>query len=154
VIYTRVPEVLKEAADAYAHQRGRTLTSSVAELLERGLTAVSDEASIASLEDQVGELNAENSQLRSQLQAASTELAAVKTLASRATRPVGSCPKCGKPISGYDLLAVGQCSECKQGLANLIAPETRAPGLDQREFLMMIGALGAVVGLAILAGKG
>lgn len=154
VIYTRVPEALKEAADAYASQRGVTLTSTVAELLERGLTAVSDEASITALEQNVERLNAENSQLRTQLYAATSELSAVKNLATRAARPVGSCPKCSKPISGYDLFAAGQCRYCAETLSNLIAPESRSSSLDQREFLILVGALGAVVGLALLAGKG
>jgi hypothetical protein len=53
VIYTRGPEALKEAANTYASQQEASLTSTVAEPLESGLTAASDEASIASLEQSV-----------------------------------------------------------------------------------------------------
>jgi hypothetical protein len=154
VIYTRVPEALKEAADAYASQRGTTLTATVADLLERGLTAASDEASIGALEKNVAQLTTENTQLRTELNAATSELSAVKNLATRAARPVGSCPKCGKPISGYDLFASGHCPHCAQTLSNLLAPASPSTSLDQREFLILVGALGAVVGLALLAGKG
>lgn len=145
--------MLKEAADAFASQRRTTLTSAVAELLERGLTATSDEESIAALEQNVAQLATENTELRSELNAAASELSAVKNLATRAGRPVGSCPKCGKSISGYDLLASGHCPHCTQTLSNLLAPESRSTSLDQREFLILVGALGAVVGLALLAGK-
>jgi hypothetical protein len=47
VIYPPVPVTLKEAADSYASQHGKTLTSAVVDLLERGLTAASSERSIA-----------------------------------------------------------------------------------------------------------
>jgi hypothetical protein len=42
VIYARVPEALKDAADLYANERGTTLTSAVVDLLGRGLAAFSD----------------------------------------------------------------------------------------------------------------
>ena len=38
VIYARVPTALKEAADAYASQHGKTLTGAVADLLDRTVT--------------------------------------------------------------------------------------------------------------------
>jgi hypothetical protein len=154
VIYTRVPDAVKEAADAYANERGAKLSSAVVELLEKGLTAVGDEESISALEARVALLGSENSQLQAELMTAHTELSAVKTLAQRAVQVVGSCPKCTKPISGYDLLAVGQCAQCGQALTNLLAPDGPSTGLDQREFLILVGALGAVVGLALLAAKG
>jgi hypothetical protein len=154
VIYTRVPETLKDAADAYAAQRGAKLSSAVVDLMERGLTAVSDEQSIADLEKSVADCMAENARLKASLNSAKSELAAVKTLAQRAAQPVGSCPKCSKPISGYDLLASGQCHACAEPLSKLLTPSVRSANLDQREFLILVGALGAVVGLALLAGKG
>lgn len=156
VIYTRVPETIKEAADAYAEERGAKFSTAVVDLIERGLTAVGDEKSITALEQNVAQLTTENSQLRAVLQTAHTELSAVKTLAQRATQAVGSCPKCSKPINGYDLFAAGQCPHpgCGQPLSKLLAPEARSANLDQREFLILVGALGAVVGLALLAGKG
>ena len=58
VIYARVPVPLKEAADAYASQRGKTLTGAVVDLLDRGLAAVSDERSVAQLEANLAQVTA------------------------------------------------------------------------------------------------
>jgi hypothetical protein len=153
VIYTRVPQTLKDAVDAYAGQRGAKLSSALVDLLERGLTASSDEGSIATLEQSVTALTAENGRLQAEVLTARTELSAVTTLAQRAAHPVGSCPKCSKQISGYDLLVTGQCKSCGEALSTLLVPQS-PKNLDQRELLILVGALGAVVGLALLTGKG
>jgi hypothetical protein len=153
VIYTRVPDEVKDAADAYASERGATLSSAVVDLLERGLTSVADECSIARLQENLAEVSARYAQTATELGAARSELAAVKALSQRASLPIGHCPRCEGQISGYDLLAAGECPRCKQPLSDLIAPKSKTSGLDQREFLMLVGALGAVVGLALLASK-
>jgi hypothetical protein len=142
VIYARVPKPLKEAADAYASQRGGSLTKAVAELLDRGLTAVSDERSIAELEVNLARVTSEKMQAESELRAAKTELMAVTNLSQRAQQDVGTCPNpaCHQPISG-------------QALSTLIAPATTSSTLDQRELMILLGALGAVVGIAYLASK-
>lgn len=149
----RVPGEVKNAADAYASERGATLSSALVDLLERGLTSVSDESSIAQLQEDLAQVRAKYVQIATELEAARSELAAVKALSQRASLPIGHCPKCEGQISGYDLLAAGECPHCKQPLSELIAPTSRTNGLDQREFLMLVGALGAVVGLALLASK-
>jgi hypothetical protein len=155
VIYARVPKPLKDAADAYASQRGGSLTKAVAELLDRGLTAVSDERSIAELEVNLARVTSEKIQAESELRAAKTELMAVANLSQRAQQDVGTCPNlaCRQPISGYDLLATGRCRQCGQALSTLIAPATPSSTLDQRELMILLGALGAVVGIAYLASK-
>ncbi|MGH9305021.1 MAG: hypothetical protein ACRDZ5_11525, partial [Acidimicrobiales bacterium] len=68
-------------------------------------------------------------------------------------RAIGTCPTCGKPITGYDLLGAGQCPHCSQALSSLIAPTSASPTLDQRELMFLVGALGAVLGIAYLASK-
>ena len=155
VIYARVPKPLKEAADAYASQRGATLTGAVVDLLDRGLTAISDERSIAELESNLARVTSEKAQAESEQHAVKTELMAVTTLSQRARQTVGTCPNpiCRQPISGYDLLATGQCRQCGQTLSSLIAPATTSSTLDQRELIFLLGALGAVVGMAYLASK-
>jgi hypothetical protein len=153
VIYARVPAALKEAADAYASEHGKTLTGAVAELLDRGLGAVSDERSIGQLEASLARVKAEKAEAEAELQAATTQLAALKALAQRASRKVGDCPNCHGPITGYDLLATGQCRSCNQTLSGLIVPERTAPTLDQRELLVLVGALGAVLAIAYIASK-
>lgn len=153
VIYARVPTALKEACDAYAAQRGATLTGAVVDLLDRGLSAVSDERSVAELEKNLAEVAAAKNVAEAALHAAQTELGAVKAFAQRAGREVGTCPKCNEPITGYDLLGAGACPRCSQALSSLIAPAAASPTLDQRELMFLVGALGAVLGIAYLASK-
>jgi phage tail sheath gpL-like len=153
VIYARVPTALKEAADAYASQHGKTLTGAVADLLDRGLNAASDERSIGELETNLARVSAEKAEAEAGLQAATTKLAALNALAQRANQKVGTCPHCGQEITGRDLLATGQCAACHQTLSDLIVPERTAPSLDQRELLVLVGALGAVLAIAYIASK-
>jgi antitoxin component of RelBE/YafQ-DinJ toxin-antitoxin module len=156
VIYARVPDSLKESADAYAAERGLTLTSAVVDLLHRGLAAAADAESIVDLEARTARLITEKAASESELQVARTELGTVNLLAQRANQAVGRCPEaaCGQPITGYDLLAVGQCPHCGRGLSSLMAPTPSASTLDQRDFMILLGALGALVGVAILTSKG
>lgn len=155
VIYARVPDQLKNAADVYADERGLTLTSAVVDLLQRGLAAVSDERSVMGLEARVAALTADKAQVEAQLLAARTELGTVQLLAQRASQVIGRCPNatCGQPITGYDLFAIGQCGQCAEGLAGLMTPGEQASTLNQREFMILVGAIGALVGVAILTSK-
>ncbi len=154
VIYARVPDTLKEVADIYASEQGVTLTAAVVDLLERGLAAATDERSIAELEGQLVHVTTEKARAEADLKAAGNELVALRSFAQRATQTqVGKCPKCSQPISGYDLLGTGQCSKCSQSLLDLLAP-VRETSLDQREFGLLVGALGAaLVGAVLLGGK-
>ena len=154
VIYARVPDTLKEAADLYASEQGVTLTAAVVDLLERGLAAVTDERSIADLEHQLVRVTGEKAQAEADLKVAANELTGLRSFAQRATQTqVGKCPKCSQPISGYDLLGTGQCGHCAQSLLDLLAP-VRETSLDQREFGLLVGALGAaLVGAVLLGGK-
>ena len=153
VIYARVPTSLKEAADAYASQQGKTLTRAVADLLGRGLNAASDERSIAQLEANLARVSAEKAEVEARLQAATTQLAALSALGQRASQRVGACPSCAKQITGHDLLATGQCGACGQTLSDLIVPERTSPSLDQRELLVLVGALGAVLAIAYVVSR-
>lgn len=153
VIYARVPTALKEAADTYASQHGKTLTGAVADLLDRGLNAASDEHSIEQLQTNLARVTAEKAEAQANLKAATTQLAALNALAQRASRKIGACPNCGQQITGHDLLGAGQCQACSQTLSGLIAPEPTAPNLDQRELLVLFGALGAVLAIAYIASK-
>jgi hypothetical protein len=153
VIYARVPTALKEAADAYASEHGKTLTGAVADLLDRGLNAASDERSIAELETSLARVRAQKAEAEASLRAATTQLAALSALAQRASRKVGTCPSCKEQITGHDLLGTGQCNACGNALSGLIAPEPTAPTLDQRELLVLVGALGAVLAIAYITSK-
>jgi len=155
VIYARVPDGLKEAADAYAGERGTTLTGAVVDLLERGLAAVSDEESVGDLHANLARAVAEKAQIAAALQSATNELAVLNTFAQRASVAVGKCPnpECRKEISGYDLLGAGKCGHCGQALTSLIAPASGSSTLDQREVMVLLGALGAVLAIAYLASQ-
>lgn len=155
VVYARVPKKLKGAIDEYASEKGKTLTGAVVDLLERGLIAATDERSVVALERNLVEVSAQRDRAVADSQVAQTELNALKTFGQRAARTVGACPNtaCSKPITGYDLLALGQCSHCGQDLSSLLLPKSGAPTLDQREIMILVGALGAVLGIVYLASK-
>jgi hypothetical protein len=156
VIYARVPDTLKEAADAYADERGVTLTGAVVDLLARGLAAASDERSVEQLELNLARVTTEKAKVEADLRAAQNELAGFAALAQRANQFIGKCPKkaCSKDITGKDLLVVGSCSACGQSLSSLLTPEAGSSTLDQREFLILLGVIGAVLGVAYVASKG
>lgn len=155
VIYARVPDTLKEAADKYASERGVTLTSGVVDLLERGLAASSDERSIADLEAKLAQTAAAKAESDARLSAVMNELGGLRAFAQRANLHVGRCPSCTQPITGYELMAVGQCGHCDQPLLDLLAPPASSPTLDQREIGILLGALGvALIGAAILGASG
>jgi hypothetical protein len=153
VIYARVPAPLKAAADAYASQHGKTLAGAVADLMERGLGAVSDERSVRELQVNLAYAKAEKARVEADLVAAQTQLATLGNLAHQADRRVGTCPHCGKSVTGRDLLEVRECPHCHQTLSDLILPAQSTSSLDQRELLMLVGALGAVFAVAYLASK-
>jgi hypothetical protein len=153
VIYARVPDALKEAADLYAEERSLTLTRATVDLMERGLAAATDESSIEELQQRLARTTTEKAQLEAQVQGLRAEAAALSALAQRVGQSVGTCPSCRASITGTDLLAVGTCPNCGEKLAGLIAPAPSSSSLDQSEFLMLLGALGAVVGVAFLSSK-
>ncbi len=156
VIYARVPVTLKHAADAYASQRGKTLTAAVVDLLDRGLSAISDEQSVNELRTNLARVTAEKAAAEAELVTARAQLATLGTFAERAAQRVGSCPnpKCGKPITGLNLFVASRCPNCSQSLTELIAPKPGAVStLDQRELLLFAGALGAVLAIAYLSTK-
>ena len=153
VIYARVPSAINKATHAYATERGKTLTGAVADLLDRGLSAVSDERSVRELRASLASATEEKAKVDADLQVARAQLAALVPLAQRAGRRLGSCPKCSKPITGHDLLSAGECPSCHETLSNLIVSEQTAPTVDQRELMILVGALGAVLAVAYLSSK-
>jgi hypothetical protein len=157
VLYAKVAEQLKAATDQYAAENGLTLAGAVAQLLQRGLEGAGSQERVAALENRVNELSADKATLQSELQGARSELQALGALGNRVRQTVGSCPnpQCEAAISGYDLLATGACAACGASLSGLLVGKSEQPqSLNQQEFLLLIGALGALVGVALLAGKG
>lgn len=159
VIYSRVPAELKRSVEAHASETGKTLTSAVIDLLERGLEATSSADSVRGLEQRIADLGNELHQREEALADAQSRLGGVeererglRALAQRASQTLGSCPQCRQPIRGYDLLATGTCPNCHRGLSNLIT-SAQAAGIDQTELLVLIAALGLILGATYLATK-
>ena len=159
VLYTRVPEVLKQALTAHAASRGLSQTRATVELLEQSLEASREERSLASLEGKLarsqGELQATRMRLREAelaLQAArEREEHAARTYAAFAARVrqvLASCPRCTKPLRGSDLLVAGRCPHCEHAVTELLAPAPRS-ALNQTEYLALLGALGLLTGIAL-----
>jgi hypothetical protein len=165
VIYARVPDTLKDAVDGYALERGTTLTSAVVNLLERGLVSTSDAPSVAQLEMRLATASAQRTEAEASLRSARLELQTLQSLSERTRQIVGRCPReaCARPITGYDLLVTGHCSSCREVLTSLLKLKAPQPegngeqpqpgGISERDFLLLLGALGAVVGVAYLASK-
>ena len=153
VIYARVPAPLKEAADAYAGEHGTTLTAAVADLLDRGLSRVSEERGLAELQARLSRLTVEKAETEAELKTARSQVAALGTFAQQASRRIGTCPACKQQITGHDLLVTGACRQCGHALSGLIAPEHSGSAIDQRELMILVGALGVLLGIAYLATK-
>jgi antitoxin component of RelBE/YafQ-DinJ toxin-antitoxin module len=158
VIYARVPEAVKSDAEEYAEQRGLSLSSSVVDLLQRGLAAAGEERSVANLEAKVARLTREKGALEAKLAVAENEMSAMRSFAQRAnTTKVGTCPACDSDISGLDLLATGRCGQCQHSLLDLLAPpppSKQKPMLDERAVGVLVGALGVALITAAVLGKG
>jgi hypothetical protein len=160
VIYARIPAGLKEAVDAYAHERSLTLTAAVTDLLERGLQAVSDAASVSELQSRVVALDRDLGVARVELAESNAALSSLRgreqelhALAQRADQPVGKCPHCAKPVLGTDVLLTQRCPQCGNGLSSVLW-NPKMTGLNQTELLVLLGALGIIVGAAYLQSKG
>jgi len=156
----RVPDSLKRALQAYASERGLTLTSAVVDLLERGLEAIADATSITGLKQKLAASSSEVHTTRARLQEAESELQAsrereetsariYRALAERARGELASCPQCRKPVRGSDLLVSGHCPNCARAITALLLPRPQTGAPDKDEYLALLGALGGLVGLAL-----
>ncbi len=164
MIYARIPETLKERVEVYAAEHALTTTSAVVDLLHGGLEAVSNAPSIARLEGRAAGLEVELGTTVAKLREAEGRVAgleekernivaAYQGLRQRTDQAVGACPNCKQPIRGYDLFVTGHCPACSQPVSTLLAGSDSVGGLDQKEVLLLLGAIGILVGMAYLASK-
>ena len=155
VVYARVPDALKDALDAYATTAGTTLTAAVVDLLGRGLASTSDERSIDELRARLAAEVDQRRQLEAAVHASRVELGALEMLRQRSAHTVATCPnpQCGAEVSGFDVLATGRCTSCGHSLGQLAASAAALRSVDQRELLLLLGAIGTVLGVAWLASK-
>jgi hypothetical protein len=153
-IYIRMPADLKHAVDDHAKTRGSTVTAAAVDLLSRGLQAVADEQSVADLHAALASTVTEKAIVEAELVTARAQLATLGNFVDRASQRVGTCPKCRKPISGADVFAASRCPSCDEPLTELLVPKASGTaGIDQRELLLFAGALGALIGVALMSTK-
>jgi hypothetical protein len=159
VLYVRVPEDLKQALSKHAAGRGLTQTRAVMELLEQGLQASGEERSLAELEGELARAHRQADTARGRMRELEGALQAARereqqtartyaALAARLRQELARCPGCRKPLSGSDLLVNGRCPGCGRAVSELLAPAPRS-GLDEKEYLVLLGALGLLTGLAL-----
>lgn len=148
MIYARVPEELKDATDAFARERGMTLTNAVVDLLQRGLSAVSDADSVEALEHQVAEMTEDLAQAEGELRGTRN---ALQGMGTRLALRVAACPNCGGDLTGHDILVAFQCPKCHSGTGDLFAAQGGPAGVDQTDFLVFLAGIGALLGVLWLA---
>ena len=140
-IYVRVPEEIKIAAKAYADGNGMTLTGGISDLLDRGLEAVENDVSVARLQTQLAEKDI-------QLRDTETRLQGLQALS---TTPLGVCGTCKSVITAVDVLVRGQCAEGHALRAPDGSDRPQGSGLTENQQLILIGAVGLVLGALALA---
>jgi hypothetical protein len=152
-IYARIPDELKVAVDEHAAGNGKTLANAVGDLLDRGLQAVADQRSVEELERRTGALEAEVESFKERERTLS---AAYDGLAQRTALTVGSCPACGQPVSGRNLLVEGRCPSCTANLSPLLGTVAKDQngGLDDGDFKLLLGAVGLVLAVALVSQSG
>ena len=139
-LYLRTSTSLRDEAERYGEERGLTLSSALAVLVERGLQAVSDETSVVKIERRAQELSKEVAVLHERDNAWRTMFESLqgqlKTLA------VGRCPYCRQLVTAFDQFLAHQCpwSTCAQPLHQVLPlpkPEEVPPAVAG-----LLGALG------------
>lgn len=159
VVYARVPRPLKEAVRDHASGRSLSLTGAVADLVEHGLEAIANEASVEALERKLTVVARELEKTRARLQEAELRVQAAgereqiiastfRAVAERSRQELASCQTCRTRVRGSDLFVSGRCPSCARPLTSLLTPTPRA-GLDSTEYIALMGALGVLVGLAL-----
>jgi antitoxin component of RelBE/YafQ-DinJ toxin-antitoxin module len=160
VIYARVPDEVKDAADAFAEEHGMSLTGAVVHLLGSGLSASKEERSFAEVTAELQQLRNQLVHAQSQFEAVNQQMETLQRLVQRTQHPIGSCPHCHQPITGMDLLALGVCSHCKESLTDLLdlanssSVDATNGGINDKELLMLLATLGALIGVVYITTKG
>ncbi len=141
-IYARVDEELKDAVDDYRREHGLSLTSAVAELLGRGLEAAGNEDSVGDLEVRLRELQGELARIGS----------AAGQVDGRMAQVLGTC-RCGRDLTGRDLLMAGRCPGCNRGVTGLLtgaAADTDGV-VNRTELTPFVAGVGVALALILLA---
>jgi len=117
------------------------LTASITDLLDRGLEAVENEGSIADLQEQVRQRDALLAQQATRL----------RGLEALANQPLASCGQCKAVVTTADLLVHRKCPNGHGIKAPDSGTGTAGVGLDENQSLVLIGAVGLLLGALFLA---
>jgi rubrerythrin len=136
-----------------------SLNATLLELIERGLAAKGEEGPRAELEASLAASTRELEEARARVEVAELRLQhasereehtqrTLRALAERSRTELGACPRCRKPVSGFDYLVHGCCPHCKKALTAFLTPRPQVGAPERDEYLALLGALGGLVGLA------
>jgi hypothetical protein len=164
-LYAHIPDQLHSAIESYSKDRHVKLTAAAVELLEIGLDAVANATTNAALEERLAAATEQAAESRALAEQAENARAALQAtlngqieayalVGGRLSQPIGLCPSCKEPISGRDLVVSNACGKCTASLSALLDPKTPANStLNGTEYLLLIGALGLLVGMAMAQSK-
>lgn len=143
-VYFRADDDLRDALSAFRQEKGLTLSAAVIQLLEIGLEAHSDGPSIADLQHQALELQAQLAKRETDLATTRGELQqlrfAYRSLEEHLRRAnIGVCPTCHAATSGYEVVVARQCAACNGALS--MAPT----GRDSADLLWLVAAIGVAL---------
>jgi len=140
-LYLRTSAALRDDAERFGADRGLTLSSALSVLVERGLEAVANEASVATLERRVQDLTKDLAVLderdrnwRAMFDALQGQL---RTLA------VGRCPACERVVTAHDQFLTRHCpwTDCATPLFQVLPLPTPSEEVPPA-VAGLLGALG------------
>jgi hypothetical protein len=162
VIFARVAPELKAAVDSYSNENGMTLAGAVGDLLARGLETAASEESVEALRRRLAETQLEASELRRLFEeervraitSSERERNLQQFLTQLDATPIGPCPQkgCVQRVSAIDLVVRRTC-KAGHSLTSLLEQVAKTPGMDSREALVAVGALGLVLALIAAGGQ-
>jgi len=141
-LYLRTSPALREDAERFGEERGLTLSSGLAVLVERGLEAVSNDKSVATLERRVQKLSQELAVLserdRNWRAVFDSLQGQLRTLA------VGRCPACEQVVTAHDQFLARRCpwADCGNPLLQVLP----LPSPSEEVPPAVAGLLGAIGG--------
>ena len=139
-IYARIDPDLKAAVDEYAKEEGKSLASTVGELVSRGLEGASNERSVRELESRCKELSLELSKVRE----------ATSAVQRRIQQVLAKCPTCGQELTGNDLLISGSCPGCNHGVSTLLSGSNEGAA-NRDEIVPFLAGVGVALAVILLA---